>query len=140
MSLISITAANVLPSTTASIVTGIAGAALTQGQPVYIDTADSNKIKLCDSNGAGLQLTLAGITVNAASSGQRISYCTADTVGFTLGGTLTAGLPVYVGNTAGSLTQDLTDLAASSTVMQLGGATTTALMLINPQIFGVKTA
>ena len=50
MAAISITAANVLKSSTGQVSVGTAGATITAGQSVYIDTSDSNKIKLADAN------------------------------------------------------------------------------------------
>lgn len=78
MSDISITAASVVFSAAALLQRrrGIAGAAITVGQIVYIDTSDSNKIKLADANGAtALIRTAVGMACSgAAAAGQAVEF------------------------------------------------------------------
>jgi hypothetical protein len=102
MANLSITAASVLASATAIRGSGIAGATITQGQPVYSDAADSNKLKPCDSNVSAALAACVGIALVAASAGQPVTYAVSDT-DFTPGATLTVGESYYVASTAGSI-------------------------------------
>jgi hypothetical protein len=69
--------ADVLASAGATKKTGVAGATITQGQTLYLDPAD-NKLKLADANGAAALRVVEGISINAASAGQPITYITRD--------------------------------------------------------------
>lgn len=106
---VSITAASVAPSADAIYLDSyyggklVAGAAITAGQLVYVDTADSNKIKLsdCNSGTAGVR-DVDGIAVNNAASGQRISVVAYDPA-LTLGGTTANGTIYVLSATAGGI-------------------------------------
>jgi hypothetical protein len=132
MAAISITAASVLPSSTATIDQGVAGATITQGQALYIDTSDSNKLKLADANGTAPANTFAGIAVNAASSGQKITYCSKDLGGFTVGGTVAVGDDVWLSGTAGGITKTRADLTTGDTVIHLGVINSSGKLILNP--------
>jgi hypothetical protein len=69
--------ADVLASAGATKKTGVAGATITQGQVLYLDAVD-NKLKLADANGAAALRVVEGISLNAASAGQPITYITRD--------------------------------------------------------------
>ena len=125
---ISITATGVLKSSTGSVSVGTAGATITAGQAVYVDTGDSNKIKLADADGASPAFTFAGIALNAASSGQPVSYCTNDTAGFTIGATLAAGDVIYLAPNPGGLTKTFADLLTTDKVVVVGVMLTTTTM------------
>ena len=137
MAAITITAASVLKSSTGSVSIGTAGATITQGQAVYIDTSDSNKIKLADANGTSPANTFAGIALNAASAGQPVSYCTIDTGGFTIGAAVLAGDTIWLSPTAGGITKTQADLVAGCTVIALGTMLTTTTLALNPVTGGV---
>lgn len=126
MAAISITAANVIPSTSAVITYGVAGATITQGQLVYIDTGDSNKIKLADSDASSLASTVAGLAISGASSGQRVYYITSDP-GLTLGATILAGDTLWASPTAGGITKTAGDLVATNYVTTVGVMTSTTV-------------
>jgi len=136
MAAISITAASVLPSSTATIDQGVAGATITQGQALYIDTSDSNKLKLADANGTAPANTFAGIAVNAASSGQKITYCSKDLGGFTVGGTVAVGDDVWLSGTAGGITKTRADLTTGDTVIHLGVINSSGKLILNPVVGG----
>ena len=140
MATISITAASVLKSSTGSVSVGVAGASITAGQSVYIDTSDSNKIKLADANGTAPANTFAGIALNAASSGQPVSYCTNDSSGFTIGATVLAGDTIWLSPTAGGITKTESDLIAGCTKIVIGNMLTTTTMNLNPNVGGVIAA
>lgn len=125
---IAITAANVLKSSAGSTATGTAGATITAGQCLYIDTGDSNKLKLADADGTSPANTVAGIALHAALSGQPITYVTADT-GFTFGGTGTIATgALYLSDTPGGITQTIADLEAGDKVISLGVLTSTTVL------------
>jgi len=130
MAAISITASAVLPSASAIINSGIAGAAITQGQAVYIDTANSNLIKLADTTSA-LKATVAGIAINAASTGQKIDYVVKDP-NFTLGSTQLSGDDVWLFDTTpGALTITAADLESGDYKVHIGTYTSTTTINLN---------
>ncbi len=98
MAAISITAANVQTSPSATIYTGTAGTTITQGQPLYLDSV-SNTYKLANS------LTnnpVAGVALVGASNGQQMVICSRDP-NFAGGFTSSTGNVILVGNVAGQL-------------------------------------
>jgi hypothetical protein len=101
----SVTAANVLASANAQKKTGTAGATITAGQSLYIDTADSNKLKLYDANAASPANVMAGIALHASLAGQPITYVISDPA-FTPGFAITAGATVIGSATPGGLCPD----------------------------------
>lgn len=137
MAEIAITATAVLPGANArqNTRTLAAGVTVTQGQVLYLTAAGT--LGLADSNGTTPANSVEGIALTAGSPGQPCTYLTYDTA-FTLGGTLTAGQVVYLGNTPGSVTATYADVASGSTVIVLGIATSAALMTWNPQVGGTK--
>jgi hypothetical protein len=98
MAAISITAANVLHSSSATIFTGTAGATITQGQPVYLDTVTST-YKLAN---ALTNNPVAGLSMVSTANQQDIVVCSRDP-NLNIGAVLTTGNVILVGNTAGTL-------------------------------------
>jgi hypothetical protein len=90
---LSITAANVVPSSQAHYAYGTAGATVTAGQLVYFDTVNLN-YKLASSNASSTTAVVAGIAVNNAGAGQPITLVTYDPA-LAIGATVAAG-SVYV--------------------------------------------
>lgn len=86
MAAFSITAANVLTSSSATIYTGTAGATITQGQPLYLDTT-TNTYKLAN---ALTNSPVAGVALVGASNGQAMVICSRDP-NFACGYTLSTG-------------------------------------------------
>jgi hypothetical protein len=142
---LSVTAANVLASaasSTASRATGIAGAAISIGQTVYVDASAANVIKLADANASAAAATVRGIAITGASAaGQPITYATTDSA-FTHGLTgVTAGAVIYQSNTPGAMTITYGDLtSAASYVSTLGVATSATQMVLNITRTGVVKA
>lgn len=136
MAAISITPANVLASATAIIERNYNFAAtVTQGQVVYLNT--SSQWALADSDTtSGTSLTArVGIALNAGSIGQPAQVVTKDT-DFTLGGTLTNGLAIYLFTTPGAVSQaDIPTTAAYPVI--LGVAKSTTKINFNPTASGV---
>lgn len=84
-----VVAASVQPGTTgAEFEVGIAGATLTAGQAVYLDSSD-NKYKLCDADASALTGTFRGITMGGGAAGQKVLIQRK--------GSYTAGFTVVVG-------------------------------------------
>lgn len=139
MAAIAIVAASVIPSVNAIIKRGIAGATITQGQPVYLDAADSYKVKLADSDGSQAISTVVGISTTSASAGQYVEYCESDP-SFTPGSTQLAGDDVWLFDAAGGLTITKADLEAGDYVVHLGTYLTTTTMNLKITIGGVIAA
>lgn len=100
---LSITAANVVPSSSASksSKTVQAGATIAAGDLVYVDT--DGKIGLADANVAAKSV-IAGIAVNGGSAGQPVTYVTKDTAGLTIAASgLTIGNVYIASGTAGKM-------------------------------------
>lgn len=91
---VSITAANVAPSSSAVLKRGVAGAAITSGQLLYLEAA-TNTLKLADCNSATAEArVVAGIAINSVASGGPLHYVVSDPA-LTLGGT-SAKATIYV--------------------------------------------
>jgi hypothetical protein len=130
---ISITAANVVPGSNASMVQGRAGEAIAAGKAVYLDPTVL-KWKLADSNSATAGANKAGgIALNGASLDQPITVQTSGDI--TIGGTLVAGGAYYLSETPGGI-QPAADLA-SENVCLLGLAKSTTVLALNIQTPGV---
>ena len=123
---ITITAANVVPGNTAKIERGTAGATITAGQVVYLDSATTGKWQLADTDSATAAVRAAhGVALNSASDGQPISVCTEGPV--TIGATIAAGVAYYLSGTPGGICP-VADVAAGDYPCLIGmGASTTVL-------------
>ena len=118
-----ITAANVVPDDDAIVVDGaLCGATITAGDSVYVDEADSNKIKLCDGNDAASSVC-AGVALCGSSDGQPISYCTIGRV--IIGAAVAVGIAYYVTDNAGGIgTWAEVQVASYATLVGIGVSTT----------------
>jgi hypothetical protein len=86
---------------TDSAVTGLAGATITAGQVVYLDSSTST-YKLADINSATAAVRVpVGIALNGAASGQPVTVQTGGQV--TIGATIAAGVFYYASGTAGGI-------------------------------------
>lgn len=129
MSALSVTAANVVKGANASTNSGIAGATITAGQPLYIDATDSNYLKPADADASTATAAAVGIALNGASRSQPVSYVTADS-DFTPGATLVSGESYYLSSTAGSI-NPVADLATGWYPVQLFIAKSTTKAVLN---------
>lgn len=142
MAALSITASAVLRSSLGSSTTGVAGAAITAGQALYIDTANSNVMKLTLPGSASPANVFAGFALNNAAIGQPVDYCGIDAV-FTFGATVNAGDDIWLHPTAGAITKTRADVTTGTTVVHLGcalgltGSTTVTTMNLKPCTGGV---
>jgi hypothetical protein len=131
---LTITAASVLPGTGAKIVEGTAGASVTAGQVVYLDSS-ANSYKLADCNSATAAVrSPAGIALHAASTGQPLAVATAGAV--TIGATLTAGVAYYLSGTPGGI-RPVADNTTGDYPVILGIATSTTVLNVKIQEAGV---
>jgi len=130
---ISITAANVVAGSDAVRESGTAGATITAGQLVYLDTSDM-KYKLADANGAAALRVPNGIALNGASNGQPLSVQKGGDI--TIGGTMTAGIPYFLSDTPGGLCP-LPDIGTGEYSCIVGIAKSTSVLAVNIQPSGV---
>jgi len=129
---LSITAASVVKGADASIETGIAGATVTAGQPVYLDET-TGKYLLSDNNASGKK-TVRGIALNGAALNQPLTIQTRGEI--TIGATLTAGSPYYLSATAGGIAPEA-DLSSGMDVVLLGLAKSTTVLVLDVRVAGV---
>ena len=116
-----ITPASVIAGADASIDFGVAGATITAGQVVYLETA-SNMLKLADNNSTDIEVrTPRGIALNGAATGQPIAVIRSGQVA--IGGTLVANVAYYLSDTPGGICA-VADLAAGEYPTLLGMAKT----------------
>jgi hypothetical protein len=97
---VSVTAAEVLKTSTTVIIQGTLGATVTAGQTLYLDTTTS-KYKAADANGASPLYTVAGIALNGGGDGQPVSIAVSGDIdpGFTV----TVGTIYVLSETAGGI-------------------------------------
>ncbi|MDX0007827.1 hypothetical protein GOB40_13900 [Sinorhizobium meliloti] len=136
-----ITAANVVAGAGAKTTSGTAGAAITAGQVVYLDSTTTGKWQLSDSDAATAaargQGANVGIALNGAANGQPLEVLTEGPI--TLGAVLTAGTAYYLSPTPGGIAP-LADLLTGDYVTLLGLATSTSVLNLDIQYSGVATA
>lgn len=130
---LTITAANVVKGTGASVRSGTSGATITAGQVVYEDSTTAT-FKLADADGAAALRSPVGIALNGASSGQPIDILTGGLI--TIGATMTAGLAYYLSKTAGGICP-VADIASGGYATVLGIATSTTVLKVNITESGV---
>lgn len=119
---LTITAASVL-HTSGDKEVGVAGAAITAGQALYIDTAASNVLKLAQCDGTTLEATVAGIALNSAASGQSVVFAKQGAV-INIGAT-TAKTTTYVLSAAAGGVCPQADLVSTNAIVRVGHATGT---------------
>lgn len=124
----SVTAASVVPGSSARIKRYTAGETLTAGQPVYKDSADG-KIYKADAN-VSTKIDVIGITLGGGGAGQPVNVATEDD-DFTPGCTLAIGDIPILSTTAGGIAPSA-DLASGSYGVVLGIAKSTTKMFLGP--------
>lgn len=126
---LTITAANVVAADGAvSKQEYVAGATITAGQLVYVDTSASNVLKLAQVDGTALEATVKGIALHGASSGQPCVIAVSGDLN--VGATLTVGVIYICSATAGGICPSA-DLASSSYCSIVGVATTASNLKMN---------
>lgn len=129
MSAVSVTAANVIPSSRAVLEQGVCGATTaTAGQSMYKDA--SGLWQLADANGTTPSNSMGGIAACGSSVNQPILIAKNDP-NFTPGFTALAGDTIWLSPTAGGLTKTIGDLVSGCTVIVAGVMITTTTMNLN---------
>lgn len=122
---LTITAASVVAGAGAKIVNGTAGASITAGQTVYLDTATGTyKLADCDSATAAAR-SPKGIALHASASGQPLAVATKGKV--TIGAALTAGVAYYLSGTPGGICP-VADLSTGDYPTIVGIATSSSVL------------
>lgn len=125
---ISITATAVV-STSTSVGHALAGATITAGQAVYLDTAGVLQLADCDSATAAARAPL-GIALNGGATGQPITYIKGGDL--TLNAVLTKGDRYYLSATAGGIAPEADMTGSGKDVVLIGIArSTTVLAVLN---------
>lgn len=123
---ITITATSVAPSANSTTAPGVAGATITAGQVVYLDSSDG-RFKLADANSATAAVRSPyGIALNGAASGQPCTVLRSGPI--TIGATLTAGTAYYMSNTAGGICP-VADVTGTGTYPVIVGIATSTTVL-----------
>jgi hypothetical protein len=129
---LAITAAQVLPGTDAAgaqFAQGIAGASITAGQLVYLDSA-TNTYKLADNNDTSALLAIVvGVALHAAGTGQPLRVQTAGPITIGAGAAPASGVIYCLSATAGGIAPSA-DLASGNrtTIVGVGGASNTIIL------------
>lgn len=133
MAALTITAGSVVPGTGATIENSTAGATITAGQLVYLDTTTST-MKLADANGAAALRSVYGIALNGASSGQPVSVLTKGNI--TIGATVVTGTIYVSGATSPGDINPAADLTTGWYTSVIGVATSTTVIAVQIQNSG----
>jgi hypothetical protein len=131
---LAITVANVIAGALASIDRHHnAGAAITSGQVVYLDT--DGTYKLADDNGSAAARVPSGIALNAAAIGQPVAVVLSGPV--TVGAALTPGVGYYLSSNPGGIAP-AADLAAGQYPSFLGFAISATVLNLAIEQAGVS--
>lgn len=131
---LSITAANVVAGSTATIARGVAGVTITAGQAVYLDPT-TGKWALADTDSATAAVRAAhGVALNGCALNQPIAVCTEGPV--TIGATIEAGTAYYLSGTAGGICP-VADVAAGDYPLIIGQGASTSILNVGIVYAGV---
>jgi hypothetical protein len=119
---LTVTAASVL-WTSGTKQTGVAGATVTAGQAVYLDSTTST-LKLAQSDGTAAEADAVGVALHAAGSGQPLVYASQGAL-INIGATTTKATTYVVATTAGGIAPQA-DLISTNKIVRLGYATDAA--------------
>lgn len=133
---LAITAANVLSVAEPPpvILTGVAGAVLGPGQPVYQSAVD-NLVYPAQADGAAAEADVQGITLHAAHPGQPIALQSTGKIA--VGAILTVGQIYVLSASAGGIAP-VSDLVSTNFVTLLGVAVSTSQLTIALLATGVQ--
>lgn len=131
-----LTPASVIAASDATTESGVAGATITAGQVVALNTT-TGKYVLADADGASGIDRPRGIALNGASDGQPLKIAKAGNV--TLGAVLTAGVSYFLSPTPGGIGVR-GDVLTADIVSSLGIATSTTVLALDIQYSGVASA
>jgi hypothetical protein len=132
---ITITAAGVIAGADSTVENGTAGATITAGQTVYLDTA-TNRYELADADGAADLRRPRGIALNGAADGQPLRILKAGDL--TMDG-LTAGVTYYQSPNPGGIAPRA-DVLTGDYVTVIGVAKSTTVLAVAIQFPNVVSA
>lgn len=135
---LAITVSQVLPGSLeagADFFTGIAAAAVTAGQTVYLNT--STQLALADADASAASARTKGVALHAASAGQPLKIQTGGPLTLGAAASMTVGLAYYQSPTAGGICP-VGDVLAGDYVTLLGIATSASVLLLAILISGVQ--
>ena len=115
----------------------IAGATIAAGDWVYIDTANSNVLKLAQADGTVLEATVFGMALNGGVAGQPILVAISGDVA--VGAVLAVAMTYILSATAGKM-DPVADLASSSYLSIVGFGTTTSNFRFHIKNSGIEKA
>jgi hypothetical protein len=127
---LTITAANVAAGSGCVKVQGTAGATITAGQVVYLDSSD-DKYKLADNDSATAAVrSVAGIALHGSLNGQPLTVLTKGPI--TIGATTAVGTVYCLSSTAGGICPSA-DIATGdyNTIIGIGTSTTVIDVLLH---------
>lgn len=128
---LTITPANLLPSSKARYLNGIAGAAITGGQPVTLSPTTGRYV-LADADDSAL-LQVEGLAAHSAAAGQPLAILIEDPE-LTLGATLSTSAPIYVlSSTPGGIAPSA-DIGVGEYPIVLLIATSTTKCVLKPRV------
>lgn len=134
MAALTITATSVVAQPGATVIDGTAGATITAGQVVYLDST-TGLYGLADTDSATADArVVAGVALNGAATGQPINILTRGP--FTVGATVVRGLGYYLSPTAGGIAP-VADIVTGAYPTFLGFATSTTVLNLQPVAAGV---
>jgi hypothetical protein len=116
---LTVTAASVL-WTSGPKPAGVAGASVTAGQSLYLDSATST-LKLAQADGTAAEADAVGVALHAAGTGQPLVYAGQGAV-INIGATTSKATTYVVSATAGGVAPQA-DLTGGQRIVRLGHAT-----------------
>lgn len=136
MAAISVTPGSVL-RVDGQVVSYNAGATITAGMAVYVDSAGAVQIATnATSAGSGVSATAVGVALNGGSIGQPIDVLINGTVN--IGGTAAIGKSYMLGTAGGIIPVD--DIAGTEYATQIGIGTTAANIKLGVNVSAVQAA
>jgi hypothetical protein len=119
---LAITASSVVPGTGAVWNTGTAGATVTAGQWVYLDSSDG-RLKQSDVDNTTATAAVVGIAVHDSTAGRPLTYVNSGPVTMTTTPAMSPGRHYYASDSGGGMAPQA-DLAPTWNVVRLGYALT----------------
>lgn len=144
MANVTYTSTEVLAANVPAVETDVAAEAITAGQAIFLDTADTQLYKADASSvasgarpGSGMDF---GVALSSGSAGQTVCWAKrkGDTITYSAA-TFVAGMFYVVSDTAGGI-MPVTDLSSTDSSLLIGYATSTTVLYLLPQRTGVELA
>lgn len=134
---LSITAANVLPvdGVGKNTATGTSAGIITAGEPIYLASANSNKVTKCEADDTAAAAACVGIAINDAAASQSVTYLKSGNLD--INAVATKGT-VYVVSAAAGKIAPVADLVSTNFVTILGVASSTTRINIKLNATGVS--